>query len=249
MANPWTALPKRSPYVLPMDREAVEAYERRLSNLSGERQEQFRLHTDLLPTPFIGDPSAPIVLLSRNPSFNPKDKNDYCEDEFRQAAIQNLTHEVAGLPFFAIESRFRHTASYQWWRSKLKMIEDTDEDTVARGVFCVQAFPYHSWHGFPSKIPVLPSQKYTNKLLKKTLDRGAFVVGMYNQAHWEATVPQLQNHQKTYWLKQPRGGRVSRGNVNHYDSLVVALKRWSRSKRSEPITTPRTARTTQTTPR
>ena len=45
MANPWTALPKRSPYVLRMDRAAVEVYERRLCNLSGERQEQFRLHT------------------------------------------------------------------------------------------------------------------------------------------------------------------------------------------------------------
>ena len=226
MANPWTALPKRSPYVLRMDREAVESHADSLQ--VRKDPEKYGLHTDLLPTPFIGDPSAHIVLLSRNPSFNPKDENDYCEDEFRQAAIQNLTHEVAGLPFFAIDSRFRHTASYRWWRSKLKMIEDTDEETVARGVFCVQAFHYHSWSGFPSKIPVLPSQKYTNELLKKALVRDAFVVGMYNRAHWEATVPQLQNHRRTYWLTQPRGGSVSRGNVNHYDSLVAALKRWSR---------------------
>ena len=221
MENPWTALPKRLPYVLPMDRAAVEAHEHRLSNLSSERQERFRLHTDLLPTPFIGDPSAPIVLLSRNPSFHPNDEKNYEESEFRSTAMQNLKHKV---PFFTIDSRFRHTASYRWWRSKLKMIEDTDEETVARGVFCVQAFPYHSRNGFPSKIPVLPSQEYTNELLKKALDRGAFVVVMYDRTHWETAVPQLKNHQRTYGLKSPHKGTVSRGNINRYDDLVAALR-------------------------
>ena len=145
MENLWTALPKRSPYVLPMDRAAVEAHAD--SSQVRKYPEKYCLHTELLPTPFIGDPSAPIVLLSRNPSFHPKDEKNYEESEFRSAAMQNLKHKV---PFFTIDSRFRHTASYRWWHSKLKMIEDTDEETVARGVFCVPGFPL----SLPKRLPV-----------------------------------------------------------------------------------------------
>ena len=228
MQNPWKDFTNRHPeqyFVLKGDHSAVEAHARKPSV---EGKPEYTIHTELLPTPFIGDPSAPVVLLSRNPGFDAKDAQDYTEPEFREAAIRNLTHEVRGLPFFTIDPRFRHTASYRWWRSKLNaLIQDTSTDTVARGVFCVQAFPYHSVRGFPGKNvpPKVPSQEYTNELLAQALDRGAFIVGMLARPHWEKTVPQIRSYSNVCWLRSPLAGSVSPGNLDRYDGLVAVLKR------------------------
>lgn len=215
MENPWTGLPGRKPYALPEDLEAVDPG-------------QYGLHTELPPTPFIGDPSAPVVLLSRNPYVNTQDARDYGEPEFHDAAIRNLTHEAVGLPFFAIDPRFRHTASYRWWYSKLKeLVLDTSRETVARGVFCVQAFPYHSLE-LPRAIPMLPSQGYANGLLARALDRGAFVVGMLVREHWEKAVPRLGSNGRVHWLRNERTGTVSSGNLDQYHALVSELRRNAR---------------------
>ena len=226
MENPWTGLPGHEPYVLPEDLEAVGAYAGRRA-VAGD-PEQYGLHTELPPTPFIGDPSAPVVLLSRNPGFDVQDARDYREPEFHDAAIRNLTHEAGGLPFFAIDPRFGHTASYRWWRSMLgNLVRDTSTETVARGVFCVQAFPYHS-RGLPGTIPALPSQGYANGLLARALDRGAFVVGMLARAHWEKAVPGLGSNSRVHWLRSARAGTVSSGNLDRYHALVLELRRTAR---------------------
>lgn len=226
MQNPWKDFTNRSPeqyFVFKGDRSAVEAHARKPSV---EGKPEYTIHTELLPTPFIGDPSAPVVLLSRNPAFDAKDAQDYAEPEFRKAAIQNLTHEVRGLPFFTIDPRFRHTASYRWWRSKLRsLIEDKGIETVARGVFCVQAFPYHSADGFPGVIPRLASQKYTNELLAISLERGALVLGMIAKTHWEKEVPQLRSYNNVHWPRSWRTGTVSSGNFDCYHTLLAVLSR------------------------
>ena len=144
MENPWGELPERPPYVLPMDRAGVEAHERRLSGLGGAAQEKFRLRTELLPTPFLGDPAAPVVLLNLNPGFSEQDEADYALPAFRRAATRNLTHEVKGMPFFTIDSSLPATSSYGWWRSRLRRPIEAVGESVGRNLFCVQAFPYHS---------------------------------------------------------------------------------------------------------
>lgn len=140
MENPWSELPERPPYVLPMDRAGVEAHERRLRGLGIAAQENFRLHTELLPTPFLGNPAAPVVLLNLNPGFSEQDEADYALPAFRSAATRNLTHEVVDTPFFTIDSSLPATSSYRWWRSRLRRPIEAAGESAERNLFCVQAF-------------------------------------------------------------------------------------------------------------
>ena len=59
MDNPWGQLPEQAPYVLPADATAVESFNRRA-------RDNHILHTEKLPEPYLGDPTAPIVLLNLN---------------------------------------------------------------------------------------------------------------------------------------------------------------------------------------
>ena len=215
MDNPWAELPERPPYVLPMDREDVEAHERRLRTLGAAARERFRLHHELPPTPFLGDPAAPVVLLNLNPGFSEQDEADYALPPFRRAAIENLTHGIRGTPFFTIDPRFSETSSYRWWRSRLRApIEAAAAGSAGRNLFCVQAFPYHS-AGFdswlwdpPSKLyDLFPSQRYTAQLLSAAIDRDALIVGLRSgqeaRRYWQASVPALKS---VLWLRTRTGG-------------------------------------------
>lgn len=222
--NPWGDLPKREPYVLPMDREAVEAYAR-MSNVSRD-PDTLGLRTELLPVPFVGNPSAPVVLLNGNPGFSDRDEADHQDPAFWDAASRNLTHEVAGPAFFPIDPRFEKTAAYRWWTAKLRrLIEDVGFESVANGVFCVETYPYHS-RRFAGGTDV-PSQAYTRSLLLGLIENRVFVVGMRARSRWETAVPELETYGAVHWLKNPQNPAVSPRNLDCYDDLVSVLKQAS----------------------
>ncbi len=58
--NPWLHLPMTAPFVLAEDAPLVERF-----NLTASPDH--RLDLTLLPEPFLGLPSAPVVLLGLNP--------------------------------------------------------------------------------------------------------------------------------------------------------------------------------------
>jgi hypothetical protein len=51
------------PYVYAMDNLAVDAF-------NAHARDEHRIHTDVLPEPFLGRKDAPIVLLNLNPGFD-----------------------------------------------------------------------------------------------------------------------------------------------------------------------------------
>ena len=225
--NPWRHFTtEETDFVLEMDREAVRAYKDGLERRSREDRKKYTLHTDLLPTPFLGNHRAPVVILGRNPSFDPQDRGDYQAAGFRKAAVQNLTHAFsteAGslMPFFTVDPRFKHTASYRWWEPKLRsLIKEVRAEAVARGVFCIQAFPYHSLGGFPNdRVPQVCSQRYGEQLLRDAIERDALLVGMLAPSHWRDLVPPLYPH--IIWMKN-RSKHLSRKNLGEADYRRVA---------------------------
>lgn len=220
--NPWSKLPNRRPYVLPIDREAVQAHAR--SGSVARAPEKFGLHTELLPTPFIGNPNARVVILNLNPGFSEQDESDYSKRAFRGAALQNLTHKADGLAFFPVDPKFSSTSSYDWWHKKLRwLIEDVGIDAVGNGIFCVQAYPYHS-REFARTVDV-PSQRYTESILQERMRRRALVIGMRARRDWESAVPRLESYDSAHWLKNARNPTLSPGNLDCYDEIVSALKR------------------------
>ena len=227
MENPWAALPKRSPYVLRMDREAVESHAD--SPQVRKDPEKYGLHTDLLPTPFIGNPKARVVLLNLNPGYAEQDEEDYRRRGFRKAALQNLTHEADGAAFFPIDPQFSTTSSYGYWMGKIHwLIEECGYEAVADGIFCVQAYPYHSLK-FAKSVAV-PSQRYTEALLKDRMRRHALVIGMRARWHWESFVPGIASYASVYWLNSPQNASLSPDNLDGFGEVVAALKRRRHSK-------------------
>ena len=98
MANPWKDFTVRdTEFVADGDRNGVAAHERRLGTLTGKSREAYRLHTELLPTPYVGNPAAPVVFLNLNPGYAKQDLADYAEPAFRRAAFDNLTHAIDAL--------------------------------------------------------------------------------------------------------------------------------------------------------
>lgn len=86
MENPWTALPEVAPYVLGMDREAVDRHNARAAA-------PHRLQLDLMPEPFLGRKDAPVVVLLGNPGYSERDHIWHDRPEFCAAIRENLTHQ------------------------------------------------------------------------------------------------------------------------------------------------------------
>ena len=53
--NPWVSVPSRLPYVLQRDGDAVTEYNARC------QAEEYRLQTDVLPAPFMGNVTASVA--------------------------------------------------------------------------------------------------------------------------------------------------------------------------------------------
>lgn len=73
--NPWRSLPTKAPFVLDIDRDGIASFEHRV-NARGKTAD-YGFHVELLPSPFIGNPRASVVLLSLNPGFSERDETDY----------------------------------------------------------------------------------------------------------------------------------------------------------------------------
>lgn len=113
MDNPWTDLPSRAPYILPSDREPIE----RFNAMAGEG---VRIRPELLPEPFLGAPTASVVLLSLNPGFSNDDALAHAREEFVQACRRNLAHHASDYPFLYLDPRFSDTPGGYWWTIRLR---------------------------------------------------------------------------------------------------------------------------------
>lgn len=228
MENPWLRLPPRKPYVLDADRLIVEQHNDRIE----APEKKFRL--DLLPDPFIGDPNAPVVLLSMNPGFDPDDAKIHASPDFRRAIHRNLAHERTAFPFYYLDPAFKSSPGAKWWNRRLRHVIDAcGLETVAAGVFCAELLPYHS-EGSPGWRVVfrqLPSLQYTAQLVRDALARDAIVVGMRSKTKWLEMVPELSAYDRTYWLRGHKTDRVPRNaNIspqtlpaNAFDFVVQAV--------------------------
>src|ERR1700730_11344808 len=94
--KPWGALPDSAPYVLPMDAAEIKLFNRRVQPIQ-------RLHLDLMPEPFLGNPLAPVVLLNGNPGFSEADPATHRDIEFRAAARRNLFHSHPNWPLYLLD--------------------------------------------------------------------------------------------------------------------------------------------------
>ena len=202
--NPWLRLPNVAPFALPDEYDTLPAFNQ-------IADDNHKLQLGVLPEPFIGNPDAPIFLLSLNPGFDPSDHEHHAREDFSEAIWRNLKHEPSDYPFYFLDPRFRDTGGAEWWLKKLRvLIEDTSLEAVAQGLFCVEFFGYHSvnYRPIPKRIckEPLPHQQYGFHLVRKAVERGAEIIVMRQQKNWVAHVSELDGYPCTHPQESPEPG-------------------------------------------
>ena len=200
--NPWQKLPKNEPFVLPDDQAIVDEFNHATTD-------DFKLHLELLPEPFLGRPDAPVVLLNLNPGYKKEDYERHQNPDFKARSRGNLIHSPLAYPFFLLDPDLS-TSGY--WKRKLgRLTESVGLDVVARNVLCVEYFPYHS-KSFRHRRLQLPSQQYGFGLVRQAIDRQATVLLLRSERIWHKAVPELASYPQVYKLNSVQNATVSAKN-------------------------------------
>jgi hypothetical protein len=217
--NPWVRLPAAAPYVLVDDEKDVLAFNAKAS-------EAHRLRIDqLLPEPFVGDPAAPVLLLSNNPGLG-KNVPLRQRPEFMARVRDALGLQSRPVPFIYLEPQFSETG--HWWRQKLKcLLQRFGDAVVTRSVCNVVYFPYPS-REFKRWRRDLPSQAFGFRLVQEAVARRAVVVLMRKGKWkwWRDRVPGLDGYENLVVLRNPQMPSVSPTNceVGDYEKVTNAIE-------------------------
>jgi hypothetical protein len=224
MENPWAKLPKTEPFVLESDRQSIEQFNQ------VSRCEHI-LHTDLLPIPFLGHPSAPVLLLNLNPGFHCEDNVCQKTVKFENASRNCLTHGEADYPLYFLDAMLESQQGgpgYKWWSRILgQLLKKFDAKLLSQNIFCVEYFPYRSIK-FRRQNNILDSQLYGFHLVRLAMQRQAQIILMRAKKHWFQAIPELASYDKDklHTLKNPRNPSISEGNLpKSFNEIVCAIER------------------------
>ncbi len=224
MTNPWLDLdPTTSPFVLDIDRAAIDAHNRRNA---ARPQYQFEIES-MLPEPFLGRAGAPVVLLTGNPRFRDDDLDTHRRPDVRAHLIAMLRQEPLGLPLVWLDLELRDTTGAAWYRSRWReLLEACGTEAVAHNVAVYESLPYHSRDLGAVRTPI-PSQDYTDSLARTALQDARIVIWqratwwrdrLGGEESWGEHVIRPRSRQSSY---------LSRGNLGAaaFDRIVETISR------------------------
>jgi hypothetical protein len=217
MQNPWMHLPERAPFVLDCDAAALCA------DAQHTRSDDYRVHTEVLPEPFVGAFSATVVLLSTNPGYCEADVAVHARDDFRSRWRANLCQQDRAYPFYLLDPQLDGPERL-WWERHLKaLLFDVGREQLARRLLCIEYSGYHS-RRFGGQHQHLASQRYQFQLVRRAMARGALVVVMRGRELWFAAEPRLRSYERLVVLRNPQNPAVSPGNCGaDYNRIVACL--------------------------
>jgi len=226
MHNPWLDLPNAAPFVLPSEADLVNRHnQHRLVNAKPKR----RINLNLRPVPFIGNPLAPVVLLTLNPGDKEGDEEAQATDAYRRLSHANLRHAGG---YYYLDDALSTSPGGRYARSQLKgLIGRVAPDRLYSNVFLAQYMPYHS-NIYVDTGMFYPSQDYTFNLVDAAIRRGAMVVILRSKKPWTEKVPALAAYQNVCECSNKRNPTISVKNLGHdnFERLVQAILEPSPSK-------------------
>lgn len=225
MKNMWEGFDVRQQGALvhPTDVELVSRYQSRA------RSEKYFLQTHMMPEPWVGSRSAPVVVLQANPGASLAE----CDSQWKpiesqiDCAQQTLNGAEMEYPLYWLDPRLVETDGGRWSRLKLKeAIRDSSLERVARGVLALETHAYHS-QMFDSRLVGLRTQEYTAELLRDAIQRGALIIALRAEKFWQACVPELVDYEATGRVirtSSRQQAALSRNNLKDgYDLFMDAL--------------------------
>jgi len=213
MKNPWKNLKadKSGKYISNIDREKIPALEKEII-------EKYKLHLELLPEPFVGNPKAPVYLLNLNPGFSKEDVKEHEKNKKLRECIfknNNRNYKHQKYPFYWLDPDLEKTGGGNWWRKILgQLLKEIDNDElVSKSIFCVEYFPYHSKKYEKAKSPI-PSQKYNENLIENAIKSNKLIIVMRNEKTY-SKIPDYEKHKakgRVLCCKNKRTPWISEGN-------------------------------------
>ncbi len=222
MRNPWTHLPTVPPFIFSEDEKAIEVFNDRCRDPKG------KILLDQLPSPYVGNPDAPIILLNLNPGYGLETGSEKACELFSSIARSNFLHQFDDYPFYPFNPALAEVsqAGHEWWKGRvgpLMRAVNVGWEELSKKIFCVEYFPYHSvkyqWKG-----ELLPSQRYSVHLVGNALKRNPVVIVMRGERIWREAVPFLTKI--PYATCNPQKPYISEGNIgaNQFAELVRLIK-------------------------
>ena len=225
MNNPWTEFqtkPKHNYLVLDADKLVVDKFNETAT-------EKFRIHTEIMPAPFMGNVlEAQVLLLLLNPGFDEEEeRKDYYNiyRHYWENEIQHK-HSIPDLPLFCLEDSYINFSDY--WQKKLNhLMQATSKEKVAQNISFVQFFPYHSkkYKNIPKKIlsGYLESQEYNFDLVRKAIERKATIIILRGKKLWFGAVPSLENYENLCFTNSYLNTTLSKNNLTAFDEIAEKL--------------------------
>lgn len=167
--NPWSNLGDEAPFVLPIDAEAVEQH-------NAKAKSEYRFNLSMAPEPWMGDPHAPVVVLTGNPRYRVDDLPTHARPDVRARLLAGARQEPQPYPLVWLDPALADTSGAAWYLSKLKALCDAvGIETVARNMVFFESLPYHSAALKQPKVPI-PSQQHTNQRARDAVLQGKVVI-------------------------------------------------------------------------
>lgn len=219
MNNPWTCLREKSPYVLECDQQQIDAF-----NNTKNLHDDHKIHHDLFPEPYLGDPEAPVVILSLNPGYSPDDVKAHTQSSFAQASRDNLLHNRMRYPLHLLDPELP-SSGQKWWRRRFgALARHVGWESVACNVFVAEYFPYHTRKYAHCHLR-LSSQDYTFSLVRRALQRKAFIICFRHVPQWHLTIPELKTYSRSVCVKNRQNPTVSHRNLqpDRFDEILAEI--------------------------
>jgi len=227
--NPWHGLPDKQPFVLPEDKDMVEAF-------NVKAHENHRLRLDFIPEPFVGRlEDARLVLLGNNPGFKNAEAATYrLKPAFANRMRDNLLHRASEeFPFIYFDPDIIPPTN-KWWERKLRHLFDEfgkgviAKSILAKFILSVEFFPYVS-HRYRHGTLRLPSQEYSFALVRKAMNGGAVIVAYHGERRWLKAIPELDKYHRLVRLKEHQQAPISPNNCrdngwSHIEDVVRTIK-------------------------
>lgn len=205
MRNPWRELPRRPPFILPMDAPYVDVFNR-------SAPKRHRVELDLLPDPFNGHWDAPVVVLLLNPGVNRRDFHVNARPAFRRLILKSLTSPTRSRRHSFLAPGMVSPGTDWWLKATRHLIELVGRDRMSTGLLTVEFFPYHSLKYAHSRLR-LPSQCYTFGVVRRAIERDAAIVLARGAAQWFGAIPELADYPRLARLRTARSTDLSPRNV------------------------------------
>ena len=221
MINPWSNFEKSDSMVHPDDRTIFEHH-----NQHSKPEHQFLAH--LAPEPWIGNVEAPIVVLLANPgatSLDVKREEQPKALEIISKSISNLRQEPMDYPHFFFNPNLSETAGQSWYLKAFKtLLQDFDSKHIAKNVLTCEMAPYHS-KNWKKPSNDFPTQKYTNHLVRKAIQRNSIILMHRARKLWREMVPELEKYPLKYVPSSWQSAAISPGNYKaSYESIQIRLE-------------------------